>query len=69
MAKLTVRSEPEYLLSLSKKEAQLLYFILRKIGGNPENTPRGMADKILWTLEGEVPPTNGYVAKGSIVFE
>ena len=69
MAKLTVRSEPEYLLSLSRKEAQLLYFILRKIGGDPENTPRGMADKILRELEGEVSLANGYFAEGSIIFK
>ena len=69
MAKLTVRGEPEYLLSLSKREAQLLHFILRKIGGDPVCTPRGMADKILCTLEGEVPPAIGYVAEGKIVFE
>ena len=69
MAKLTVRGEPEYLLSLSRKEAQLLYFILRKIGGDPENTPRGMADKILRELEGEVSLANGYFAEGSIIFK
>jgi hypothetical protein len=69
MAKLTVRSEPEYLLSLSRKEAQLLYFILRKIGGDPEDTPRGMADKILRELEGEVSLANGYFAEGSIIFK
>ena len=68
MAKLTIKSEPEYLLSLSRKEAQLLYFILRKIGGDPKNTPRGMADKILRELEGEVPLAYGYFAEGSIVF-
>lgn len=69
MAKLIVRSEPEYLLSLSRKEAQLLYFILRKIGGDPEDTPRGMADKILRELEGEVSLANGYFAEGSIIFK
>lgn len=69
MAKLTVRSEPEYLLSLSRKEAQLLYFILRKIGGDPKNTPRGMVDGIIRELEGEVSLANGYFAEGSIIFK
>ena len=69
MAKLAIRSEPEYLLSLSMKEAQLLQFILCKIGGDPKNTPRGMVDGIIRELEGKVPLAYGYVSEGSIYFE
>lgn len=69
MAKLTIRGEPEYLLSLSRKEVQLLQFILRRIGGNLDDTPRGMVDEILRELEGEVPLVYVYFAEGSIIFK
>lgn len=47
MAK-AVKSEPKYTvtLTLDSDEAEVLFFILRNIGGSPRNSPRGEAASI-----------------------
>jgi hypothetical protein len=54
MAKATrkpvVPQPTEYVLELTEDEAKFLVGVLNRIGGSPENSPRGISDDILSAL-------------------
>ena len=59
--------EREIVLTLSEDEGEFLYSMMRRVGGDPKNSPRSYADSIKNALE-QLGLESKYTPRGSIYF-